>query len=278
LLTLIKRTPTGIWGRTGPKVEMVTKESALDWLDDDRRHTRIPRNVDHSTLAKFTSNADHDYEVLRCHILECVEEAVEEMSKRLSEVNDIFADCYYDGIPTGPLVLGYHIPELPNTCASGISSDVASLASRICLRLVVDSLGSSQCEVSIFQKEVNGDEVPVNRLSSVEFTYRKTMEIECSTHRKIDVGLPPHVRTQVNSREVRKWPQRLGRTVSFFRRSLKFSLNAKTRLLNTILQAKEAFSRHSFPRSIRWYLVGKKERLTSTHISALRKTVRRGVV
>lgn len=91
LLTLIKRGSTGIWDRTGPMVEMVTKESALDWLVEDRRHIRIPRNVDHSTLAKFTSNADHDYEILRCHILECVEEVSMKPSKRLSKVNGIFA-------------------------------------------------------------------------------------------------------------------------------------------------------------------------------------------
>ncbi|KAI5842099.1 hypothetical protein DFP73DRAFT_554359 [Morchella snyderi] len=94
LSATVQQSASGIWNRTGPMVEMVTKESALDWLAKDKRHTRIPRNVDHSTLAKFTSNADHDYESLRCHILECVEDA----SKIVSKNNGIFVHYPYERI------------------------------------------------------------------------------------------------------------------------------------------------------------------------------------
>lgn len=144
------------------------------------------------------------------------------------------------------------------------------VASILCLRFVVDSLGNGQCDISKVRKQISGNGVPINCLPRVEFTQKghKTIGVGCSTRRKIDVRLLPQLRiTQVKPQGVERWPQRLWRGVSLIRRSLRISLNAKTKLLSTILQAKKKsldISRSSVPRYTRRYSVGKRETLAST--------------
>jgi hypothetical protein len=68
-------------------VHMVTKQSAIGSTPAEARHDQLPRDVDHSGLAKFYGRSDPDYVNLRGRIRECVRDAPKAIEKRYVRLN-----------------------------------------------------------------------------------------------------------------------------------------------------------------------------------------------
>lgn len=82
----VEQSVTGQWLRTGPEIEMVTKDSAIFSTQTEARYDQLSRDVDHSNLAKFDRRADQDYINLRGKIVECIEEAPSVIEGRFTAV------------------------------------------------------------------------------------------------------------------------------------------------------------------------------------------------
>lgn len=78
----MQQSETGKWQKTGPLIEMVTKESAVLCTAADAPHDQLSRDVDHSDLAKFSSRVDYDYILLRGRIMECLRAAPDAILER----------------------------------------------------------------------------------------------------------------------------------------------------------------------------------------------------
>lgn len=65
---------------------MVPKDSAIFSTRPGPRYDHLPRDVDHSNLARFASRSDQDYINLRGIIIDCAEEGQTVIKCRCSEI------------------------------------------------------------------------------------------------------------------------------------------------------------------------------------------------
>lgn len=72
---------SGQWNRGGAPSLMVPRESATRSAHTEASRDQLPRNVDHSALAKF-SYRDEDYQNLRGRIFDCVDKSVRTIRTR----------------------------------------------------------------------------------------------------------------------------------------------------------------------------------------------------